>query len=50
MEVESPKVWIEISPESDFSYHNIPFGVFSESGSNNRRPASIVGIMFALIF
>lgn len=39
---KSLKTWIEISNDSDFSIHNIPFGIISENGSN-KRVASRIG-------
>lgn len=44
MEVETPKTWIAIPADSDFSYHNIPFGVFSTACNKaDARPATRVG-------
>lgn len=44
MEIETPKTWITIERDSDFSYHNIPFGVFSTADHpEDARPASRVG-------
>ncbi|EAR94691.1 fumarylacetoacetase (macronuclear) [Tetrahymena thermophila SB210] len=38
------QTWIQISADSDFSYHNIPFGVFSTAcNKEDARPATRVG-------
>ena len=35
---------VEIAPDSDFTYHNIPFGVFSsETHSKSKRICSAIG-------
>lgn len=33
--------WLEVNPESDFSIHNIPFGIFSLDGSSPRIGSAI---------
>lgn len=44
MDAETPKTWIAIPADSDFSYHNIPFGVFSTACNKaDARPATRVG-------
>lgn len=35
------KPWLSISPKSDFSIHNLPFGVFSKGGSPKRLGVAI---------
>src|ERR1043165_6740332 len=35
------KTWIEIDPRSDFSIHNIPFGIFTTSGIQHRVCSAI---------
>lgn len=35
------KSWIEIAPESDFSIHNIPFGIFKSPNSPGRAATAI---------
>jgi fumarylacetoacetase len=33
--------WLTISPDSDFSIHNLPFGIFSKDGGNKRIGVAI---------
>lgn len=33
--------WLSISPDSDFSIHNLPFGIFSKDGGNKRVGVAI---------
>lgn len=35
--------FISIDSESDFSIHNVPFGVFSPKGSSEKRCATRIG-------
>lgn len=35
--------WINIRPDSDFSIHNIPFGIFSNPNTATRRVATAIG-------
>jgi len=35
------KTWLEISPDSDFSIHNLPFGIFSVNGGPKRVGVAI---------
>eukprot|EP01099_Mayorella_cantabrigiensis_P002754 TRINITY_DN221_c0_g1_i1.p1 TRINITY_DN221_c0_g1~~TRINITY_DN221_c0_g1_i1.p1 ORF type:complete len:437 (-),score=117.42 TRINITY_DN221_c0_g1_i1:68-1324(-) len=37
------KSWVDISPDSHFSIHNIPFGVFSRNGTEDRRIGTRIG-------
>jgi len=40
------KSWLDVPTNSDFSIHNLPFGVFSEKDNSNGKPrrcATIVG-------
>jgi len=39
----SLKTWIPLSSDSHFSIHNIPFGVFSRTGSEERRIGTRIG-------
>jgi len=38
------KSWVSISPDSDFSLHNIPFGIItSRNSQSQKRPAIAIG-------
>ena len=37
------KSWLNIAADSDFSLHNIPFGIFSLSAEGQRRVATRIG-------
>jgi fumarylacetoacetase len=42
MNQETPKSWIDIDPKSDFSLHNIPFGIISTENFK-KHAATIIG-------
>lgn len=42
MQNKNLKTWLEVSPASDFSIHNIPFGVYSDE-ANKCRACSAIG-------
>ncbi len=35
--------WLSISPQSDFSIHNLPFGIFSTADNSRPRPGVAIG-------
>lgn len=37
------KSWLDVPSDSDFSIHNLPFGVFSDGSNPRRRCATILG-------
>ena len=43
------KPWLEISPDSDFSIHNLPFGIFSADGSSKRIGVAIGDYVIDLV-
>ena len=43
------KTWITVSPDSDFSIHNLPFGIFSVDGSPKRIGVAIGNVVVDLV-
>ena len=43
------KTWLDISPNSDFSIHNLPFGIFSVDGSPKRIGMAIGEVVIDLV-
>ncbi len=43
------KTWLDISPTSDFSIHNLPFGIFSVDGSPKRIGMAIGEVVIDLV-
>ena len=43
------KTWLDISPDSDFSIHNLPFGIFSVDGSPKRIGMAIGEVVVDLV-
>ena len=43
------KTWLDISPNSDFSIHNLPFGIFSVDGSPKRIGMAIGKVVIDLV-
>lgn len=43
------KTWLDISPNSDFSIHNLPFGIFSVDGSPKRVGMAIGEVVVDLV-
>lgn len=43
------KTWLDISPNSDFSIHNLPFGIFSDDGSPKRIGMAIGEVVIDLV-
>ena len=43
------KTWLDISPDSDFSIHNLPFGIFSVDRSPKRIGMAIGEVVVDLV-